>query len=105
MKKNLLLLLTFSALTFVALGQADNWLPIITNGFGSSQNYNAINFTEFKDTLYVTLGKSGGGQAEMYRSADGASWASVAYGGTPTTKGIASMNSDTIDGGYMDGYR
>lgn len=101
MKKNLLFSLTFYALTLVLLGQADNWSSIVTDGFGSAQNYNAINFTEFKDTLYVTCGRLGGGQAEMYRSADGASWTQVIYGGTPTTKGIASMNSDTIDGGYM----
>jgi len=101
MTKNLLLSLTISTLTVAAFGQADNWSPIITNGFGTSQNYNVISFQEFKDTLYTTCGRTGGGQAEMYRSADGVTWTQVFYGGTPTTKGIASIMSDTIGGGYM----
>lgn len=103
MKKKLLLSLTVG-LTFISqvlFAQTDNWSPIITDGFGSTQNYNAISFQEFNDTLYTACGRSGGGQAEMYRSADGVTWTQVFYGGTPTTKGIASIMSDTIDGGYM----
>lgn len=99
--KKFLLLTTTTFLSMLSFGQADNWNSVITNGFTSPQNYNVIGFNEFKDTLYATCGRSGAGQAEMYRSGDGLTWNQVNYGTYPTVKGIASINSDTIDGGYM----
>lgn len=99
--KKLLLFLTISITYLASFGQADTWTSIITNGFWSSQNYDVIGFETFKDTLYATCGRTGAGQAEMYRSGDGVTWTQVLYDGTPSAKGIASINADTIDGGYM----
>jgi len=106
MKKNLLLSLTFSALTHIAFGQADIWSPIVTNGFGTTQQYNVQGFVEFKDTLYVSAARKGiSGSAEVYRSGTGdvGSWGSPIIYDSSTTfnKGIPAWGTTSLGGGLM----
>lgn len=102
MKKLIFCSVVFLLTGHVLFSQADNWNPIDTNGFGSPQNYDVINFAGFKDTLYLTCGRRGAGIAVMYRSGTGnaGDWQQVIYDSqTTNVKGIASIS--TSDSGYM----
>lgn len=57
--------------------QADIWTPVVTNGFGSSLNFDVVEFIEFNDTLYAGCGRKGTGSAQMFRSGDGTVWSQV----------------------------
>lgn len=89
--------LTFiSQLTFA---QADNWSSVISNGFGSPQNYDVIEFNIFNDTLYAGCGRTGFGAAQLWRSGDGFNWSQVIYDSTTNSvKGIPAISSDS---GYI----
>lgn len=93
----LAVLLSFiSQLTFT---QTDSWSSVVSDGFGSSQNYDVIEFNIFNDTLYAGCGRTGFGPAELWRSGDGSGWTQVIYDSTTNSvKGIPSINSDS---GYI----
>ncbi|MBL4715433.1 MAG: T9SS type A sorting domain-containing protein [Bacteroidia bacterium] len=103
MKKLITLVIGIIFICQSALGQ-DTWSPIVTDGFGSKLNNSVNEFAVFKDTLYACVAITGSGIAEIHRSGtgDAGDWNPVTYDSQTTNiKGIPSINTTTLGGGYM----
>lgn len=104
MKRITFLVFTFWMFPQFLLAQVDTWENVEDAGFGSVDNSGINEFIVFKDTLYAAVARTGPGIATIWRSGSGDdnTWSRVDYDTlTSTVKGIPSMNTDTIDGGYM----
>ena len=94
--KKLVLLSTLTAFSLFSFGQTDIWTPIVTNGFGSTQNYKAGEFEIFNGKIYSGSERSGAGSAQLWYSSTGntSSWTQITSFTPalhPSVKSIPSM--------------
>jgi predicted amidohydrolase YtcJ len=78
-------------------GASGSWTRVVTDGLGSSDAVQVTGFAVFQDSLYAAVEPSEGGDAQVWRTADGIDWAPVVADGfgdaaNTSTGGFAQWN-------------